>query len=79
MSQRNNGKIRKHIEVDKLDFEWYIRTHEMDSSTDKTGFSLTMRMLLSAYREVCENGSNKADKRSLTLSAAQNVKDEEEG
>lgn len=79
MSQRDNNKIRKHIEVDRSDFEWYIKTHEMDSSTDKTGFSLTMRMLLSAYRQVCENGNGKVDKRSLTLSAAQHVKDEEEG
>lgn len=68
---RNDTKIRKQVEVDKDDFEWYISTHS-NTSTYNTGFSNLMAMLLKSYREVCqENNSSLKD---LTTLASRELK-----
>lgn len=52
---RDERKLKKHIEVLRDDFEWYIKTHELADDTGRTGFSGLMAMLLHSYRTVCEN------------------------
>jgi hypothetical protein len=52
---RDDTKIKKKIEVYKDDFEWFLRTHEIDGDTSRTGFPAVINMLFHCYRTVCEN------------------------
>lgn len=76
MSFRDENKVRKQIEVLKDDYEWFIKHHEIEVDSLRTGFSGMMMLLLHSYREVCEN--EKSDPISITLKAAEMVRNEKE-
>lgn len=80
MSFRDENKVRKQIEVLKNDYEWFIKHHEIEVDSLRTGFSGMMMLLLHSYRTVCENPNEfdlkRVDTISITLKAGELVKDE---
>lgn len=80
MIDRNPLKVRKQVEILVEDYEWFIRTHSVETDSPRTNFGATISMLLHAYRTVCENPKefnlDSISLNSVAKKAAEVVKDE---